>query len=54
MAQLAERVGLSYRYLFRLRERNVFEPSVRRNARVVFYNLAQCERAIAGYMRGDG
>lgn len=54
MRALADRTGLSYRSLFRLRERGVFEPSVRRNPRVVFYHLAQCERAIERYYKtGD-
>lgn len=51
MAALAERVGLSYRYLFRLRSLGVFEPAIRRNKRVVFYNLKACEHAIKHYMQ---
>ena len=51
MIELSARTGVDYRHLFRLRARGVFAPSVRRNARVVFYHLRECERAIKRYMQ---
>jgi hypothetical protein len=50
MAHLVDLTGLSVRYLYRLRKRGVFEATISRNARVVFYNLKECERLIKRYM----